>query len=68
MSEEKKLNNENLKGQIKKTVLDQLDEQLTQEKLSNTDQEKLEGGFASAPSEEAQDPDSNGICNINVPC
>ena len=68
MSEEKKLNNEELKENIKKTVLEQLEEQLAEEKLSNTDQEKLEGGFASAPGEEVQDPGSNGVCNINVPC
>jgi|GEM_PF-1113442 len=68
MSEEKKLTNEELKEKIKKTVLEQLDEQLTEEKLSNIDQEKLEGGFTSAPVDEIQDPDSNGICNINVPC
>jgi len=64
MSGEKKVANE----KITKTVLEQLDEQLAEEKLSNTDQEKLEGGFVSAPNEEIQDPGSNGICNINVPC
>lgn len=67
MSQEKKLTNEELKDKIKKTVLEQLDEQLTEEKLSNFDQEKLEGGFASAPGESASDPGANVGC-LNYKC